>query len=297
MQPVNLEHALAREFRFLKTEIQVAFVREALARRKLCRRLNLRLHHRSLRGLVAETFNDAFKLFLFALLVFLSAHGHFFFFGNRLAELFDRSLDLAHLVAVNTDRMRADLVHKVVVMRNQKHFAFPRAQKTAEPTHGDNVQIVRRFVQQEHVRLARQHLRQIQTNLETARQKHRTLVHALFVKTETEQNRLDLVFFEPAVFIHLEHAARFFVNRRMRKVDVLLQIANRVALGNVNVTTIDAFLAKNHLEKGRFTATIAPDKANAFVVRHKHARTVQKDLHAKRFRNVLYLNHSTKIDF
>ena len=39
-EPMNLEHALAREFRILEIEIQVAFMREALARRKLCSRLD-----------------------------------------------------------------------------------------------------------------------------------------------------------------------------------------------------------------------------------------------------------------
>ena len=40
-EPMNLEHALAREFCILEIEIQVAFVREALTRCKLCRSLNL----------------------------------------------------------------------------------------------------------------------------------------------------------------------------------------------------------------------------------------------------------------
>ena len=41
MESMDLQHALAREFRILEIEIQVTFVREALARRKLCRSLNL----------------------------------------------------------------------------------------------------------------------------------------------------------------------------------------------------------------------------------------------------------------
>ena len=127
MQSLDLEHSLAGETRFGKAEIQVPFVREALTGRKLCRRLDFGLHHGGLRCLVTEAFDDAFELFFFALLVFLRAHRHFFFFGDGLAELFDGTLHLAHLVAVNADRMRADFVHKVVVVRNQQHFALPCA--------------------------------------------------------------------------------------------------------------------------------------------------------------------------
>ena len=87
------------------------------------------------------------------------------------------------------------------------------------------------------------------------------------------------------------------MNCGVRKVQVLLQVTQRVFLGNVDASAIDAFLAENHLEKGRFAATVAAHKANALMVGHKHARTIQKDLHAKRLGNVLNLNHGTKIDF
>ena len=102
---------------------------------------------------------------------------------------------------MNADRVRADLVHKVMVVRNQQHLALPGAQKAAEPAHRHNVEVVRRFVEQQHIGLAREHLRQVQANLETAGQKHRALVHRFFVKAEAEQNRFYLVFFEPTVFV------------------------------------------------------------------------------------------------
>ena len=119
-------------------------------------------------------------------------------------------------------------------------------------------------------------------------------MHGFFVETQTEQNRFDLVFFDPAVFIGLEHAAGFFVNRGVRKVQVLLQVTQRVFLGNVDGTSVDAFLAENHLEKGGFTATIAAHKPHAFVVAYKHRGAVKQHLLTKRLRNVLNLNHGVK---
>ena len=75
-------------------------------------------------------------------------------------------------------------------------------------------------------------------------------MHGFFVEAQTEQNRFDFMLFNPAVFIGLEYAAGFFVNRGVRKVQVLLQVTQRVFLGNVDASAIDAFLAENHLEKG-----------------------------------------------
>jgi len=78
---------------------------------------------------------------------------------------------------------------------------------------------------------------------------------------------------------------------------VLLQIANRIALRDVDVTAIKTFLPENHLEKGRFAATVATYKTDAFMVGNKHASAIQKDLHAKRLRYILNLNHETKDRF
>ena len=87
------------------------------------------------------------------------------------------------------------------------------------------------------------------------------------------------------------------MHRGVRKVQVLLQVTQRVFLGNVNGASIDAFLAENHLEKRRFAATVAAHKAHAFVVAYKHAGAVKQHLLAKRLRNVLYLNHGIKDRF
>ena len=84
------------------------------------------------------------------------------------------------------------------------------------------------------------------------------------------------------------------MNRGVRKVQVLLQVTQRVFLGNVDGASIDAFLAENHLEKGRLTAAVAAHEAHAFMVAYKHAGAVKQHLFTKRLRNVLNLNHGDK---
>ena len=116
-------------------------------------------------------------------------------------------------------------------------------------------------------------------------------MHGFFVESETEQDGLHLVFFYPAVFIGLEHAACLFVHGRVREVQVLLQVAERILLGDVDGPAIEAFLAQNHLEQRGFSATVAAYEPYAFVACHQKAGTVKQHLLAKRFRDVLYLNH------
>ena len=64
----------------------------------------------------------------------------------------------------------------------------------------------------------------------------------------------------------------------MGKVQVLLQVAQSVFLGNVDGATVKAFLPENHLEQGGLSATIAAYQAHTLVVAYKQARPVQKDL-------------------
>ena len=119
-------------------------------------------------------------------------------------------------------------------------------------------------------------------------------MHGFFVETQAEQNRFDLVFLDPAVFIGLQYAAGFFVHGRVRKVQVLLQVAERVFFRDVYRAAVEAFLPENHLEKCRLATTVAAHEAHALMVAYKHRGAIQKDLHAKGFRNVLNLNHGDK---
>ena len=182
---------------------------------------------------------------------------------------------------MNARGVRADLVHKMVVVRNQQHFALPVAQESAEPAHRHDVEVVCRFVEQQHVGLARKDFREVQADLETAREERGTLVHGFFVEPETEQDGLHLVFFDPAVFIGLQNAACLFMHGRVREVQVLLQVAERVFLGDVDGTAVDTFLPENHLEQRGLAATVAAHEAYAFMVAHEQGGAVEQHLHAE----------------
>lgn len=67
----------------------------------------------------------------------------------------------------------------------------------------------------------------------------------------------------------------------MGKIQMLLQVAQGVFLGNVDVPAVQAFLAENHLEKRRFAAAVTTHQAHPLVVAYEQARPVQKDLHAE----------------
>ena len=122
-------------------------------------------------------------------------------------------------------------------------------------------------------------------------------MHGFFIEPKAKKNRLYLMFLEPAVFIGLEYAAGFFVHGRVREVDVLLQVADGVVLGNVDASAVDAFLAQDHLEKRGLAATVTAYEPHAFVVAHEHAGTVEQHLLAKGLGNVLDLNHGVKFSY
>lgn len=94
-------------------------------------------------------------------------------------------------------------------------------------------------------------------------------MHGFLVKTQAKKNGFYLVFFDPAIFIGLQYATGLFVDRGVGKVDVLLQVAYGIGFGNVNGAAVQAFLAKNHLEQGGLSTTIAPYQTNPLVVAHK----------------------------
>ena len=85
------------------------------------------------------------------------------------------------------------------------------------------------------------------------------------------------------------------MDRGVGKIDVLLQVAYGIGLGNVNGAAVQAFLPENHLEQGGLSATIATYQAHALVVAHKQARPVQKYLDSEGFGDILYLDHCPKI--
>lgn len=68
---------------------------------------------------------------------------------------------------------------------------------------------------------------------------------------------------------------------RVREVQVLLQVAQRVFLGNVDGTAVEAFLPENHLEQCGFAATVTAHEADALMVAHEQARAIEQYLHAE----------------
>ena len=85
------------------------------------------------------------------------------------------------------------------------------------------------------------------------------------------------------------------MDRGVGKVQVLLQVAQSVFLGNVDGAAVQAFLPENHLEQGGLSTTVAAYQAHALVVAYKQARPVQKYLDSEGFGDILYLDHCPKI--
>lgn len=99
---------------------------------------------------------------------------------------------------------------------------------------------------------------------------------------------------DPAVFIFLEDGTGFFVYSRARKLDVLLQIADAVIFGDVDVSAVDVFVFKDHLEQRGFATSVSADDADALTGSDQKTGIVKKFLGAERFADVLNLYHADK---
>ena len=84
------------------------------------------------------------------------------------------------------------------------------------------------------------------------------------------------------------------MDRGVGKVQVLLQVAQSVFLGNVDGAAVQAFLPENHLEQGGLSTTITAYQSHALVVAHKQACSVQENLDSEGLGDILYLDHGSK---
>ena len=78
------------------------------------------------------------------------------------------------------------------------------------------------------------------------------------------------------------------------EMDVLIQVAERVALGNVDGAAVEVFFAENHFEQRGFSAAVPADDADAFSGYDDETCVLKENLGPEFFANVLYLNHARK---
>ena len=92
-------------------------------------------------------------------------------------------------LVVDVEDMRSDPVEELVVVGNHDHGAGEVAHECFEPANREYVQVVRRFVQEQDVWSARQHLSEQHAELEAARQRAERIPVDIPREPEAFENR------------------------------------------------------------------------------------------------------------
>ena len=152
--------------------------------------LHLLLHLHGLGSLITETFN---KLLHVGNLLLLVLVGSQLLFTTLLAQ--NNILVVLHLVvddpsARNLQRTVCHIIDKRTVVTHQHHGTARLRQKLFQPLDGLNVQMVRRLVQQQHIRTLQQYLGQLNTHAPATTELTRGTLQVATLKAKPRQRTL-----------------------------------------------------------------------------------------------------------
>ena len=180
------------------------------------------------------------------------------------------------------------IVQQVAFMADHDHHRRIALQEVFQPQRRFQIQVVRRFVEQQQVRLRKQQRRQRHAHFPAARKTvERTALH-FFVKAKTHQyarraRRGGIGIDGDQPFVHLGHAVGVqplllafdherrtlgiggehgVERRRVPGRSLLRNIADTRALGHFERAVIGLQRADHHLHQGRLPRAIAPDQAH-----------------------------------
>ena len=122
-----------------------------------------------LRRLIAETLDKRPALSNLPLLVLVSTQLLLTPLGTQVHILVIPHLVVVHTSAADFQRTVRHIIHKRTVMTHQHHSTRIHSQKLLQPLYALYIQMIRRLVQQQHVRMLQQQLSQLDTHTPTAR--------------------------------------------------------------------------------------------------------------------------------
>ena len=213
---------------------------------------------------------------------------------------------------------RGHAVEEVTVVRDDQHAARIILQEALEPLDHVDVEMVRRLVEEQKIRLAQQRLRQADARLLAAGEVRDILLEVLFGETEAKGHAADAALvivaaeqFEAlddlAVSLHrlfrmvdgnlllerllalaerndiIKGAQEFLVERASAEVGLLLDIADGRGLVELDRTAVRLFLTEQAAHECRLAGAIRPDKADLIAARDLETDIVEELIDAERF--------------
>ena len=229
--------------------------------------------------------------------------------------------------------LRDDAIHEFAIVRRHQQRAGQRLEKVLEPDDRFDVQVVRRFVHQQHVRTAEQDARHRDAHLPAAGQLADVAIDPVVVEPETEQHFARLAFERIAaeVIVFLLHFAEALENlihllglsgvghRVLERFEFVMQIADASAAGNRfvehgtsghflhvlpeisdrqlfrngHLAVVRRLFADDHSEERGLAGTVRPDQSHLFAGIELERRVDEKHLPAVLLADARKRNHAS----
>ena len=139
----------------------------------------------SLSGLIAETLDKVFRILYLFLLVFVSTK---LLFSAFLTEY--HKLIVLHFIIIDTpasyfNRTGSDIIQKSAVVTDKHHCVGTGGEEVLQPLDTLDIEMVRRLIEQQHIRTAKQQLGKLDTHTPTTGELTRRTVKILAAKAQS----------------------------------------------------------------------------------------------------------------
>ena len=211
-----------------------------------------------------------------------------------------------------------DIVQQIAFMADHHHHRRIAFEEIFQPQGRFQIQVVRRFIKQQQIRLRKQQRRQRHAHFPTTREAVERLPLIFLVKAKADQyprspRRRGVGVNRDQAFMHFGHAVgvkplllafghqrRALGIRRQHRVKrrriarrcLLRDIADARALGHLQRPVIGLQRANHHLHQRRFTRTIAPDQADTPIRRQSRRGAVKDSASAKAHGDTVQIKHA-----
>ncbi len=140
--------------------------------------------------LVAETFDESFRVGQHLLLVLVSTELLFATFLAKLYIIGIFDFIIVYLTQLDLDGPRRRIVDEGAVVRNEHHGIGTRGDEGLKPLDGFDIEMIRGLIEQQHLRTTEQQLRQFDSHTPTSTELRCIAVEIFPVETETDQRTL-----------------------------------------------------------------------------------------------------------
>ena len=208
--------------------------------------LHLLLHLYSLGGLIAEALNKLAHLLYFLLLILVGSELLFTTLLTQYDILVVFHLIVNDLTTRNLQRAIGNIIDEGTVVTDQYHSLCRLRQPLLQPLYRLDVQMVGGLVEQQHIRLLQQNLRQLDTHAPTTRELASGTFQIRTFKAQTHQGTLQLCL---AVLCTHHHIALMLQRKLLDQCQITLALVVGT-LSQLLVQRIHLGFQLRHIRKG-----------------------------------------------